>query len=105
MRTPSSRTSHAPSRAPLRQSGGGHRHIPDAAFGCRRAGCVERGVVPEDLYLQCGELRPGVDAELVGERPGDPAVGRQRVGLPPGPVQRGDQQPPQPLAERVDRDE
>ena len=52
-----------------------------------------------------GQRGPGVDAQLVGQHPGDAAVRGQRVGRAPRPVQRRDQQRPQPLAQRVLRDQ
>jgi hypothetical protein len=61
--------------------------------------------VGEDLSLEGDQVRPRVDAELVGEHPAHPPVRRQGVRLPPGPVQRGDQQRPQPLAEGMDGDQ
>ena len=45
--------------------------------------------------------RPGVDAQLVGQAVADFGVGVQGVGLPPGPVEREDEQFPQALAQRV----
>jgi hypothetical protein len=66
---------------------------------------AERGIVHEHLVGQVGEGRAGVDAELVGERPGDAAVGGQRVGASACPVERHDQQRPQALAQRVFGDE
>ncbi len=59
----------------------------------------------EHLPLQRRQLGAGVDAQLVGEQPGDPAVRGQRVGLPARPVQRRDQQRPQPFPQRMDRDQ
>ena len=46
---------------------------------------------------------PGLEAELVRQPGADPLVGRQRVGLAPRAVQRGDQQLPQALPVRVGR--
>ena len=51
----------------------------------------------------CCSSRSRVEAELVGQQVPDPLVGRQRVGLASGPVQRGDQQLPQAFLERVRR--
>ena len=58
----------------------------------------------EDLLLELAQARPGIEAELVGEQGPDALVGRQRVGLAAGPVQRGDQQLPQAFPIRVGRD-
>ena len=54
--------------------------------------------------LELLQLRSGVEPELVGQLRPDPLVRRQRVGLAPRPVQRGDQQLPQAFLERVRRD-
>ncbi len=58
----------------------------------------------QDLLLELLQLRSGVEAELVGQAVADPLVGGQRVGLAAVPVQRGDQQHPQALLERVGGD-
>ena len=57
----------------------------------------------QDLLLELLQLRSGVEAELVGQLVPDPLVRRQRIGLATGSVQRGDQQLPQALLERVRR--
>ena len=68
-----------------------------------RRGDAERRVVDQDLLLELLQLRSRVEAELVGQLVPDPLVRRQRIGLASGPVQRGDQQLPQALLERVRR--
>ena len=65
---------------------------------------AERRVVPEDLLLELLQPRPGLEPELVGQPGPHALVGRQRVGLAPRPVERGDQQLPQALLVRVRRD-
>jgi hypothetical protein len=78
-------------------------------FGRRPPGAArhrgERVVVGQHLPFERGQLRAGVDAQLVRQQSGHPAMGRQRVGLPARPVQRRHQQRPQPLAQRVGRDQ
>ena len=65
---------------------------------------TRRDLLRKDVPLQPLESRPGVEAELVSQLGPDPLVGGQRVGLPPGPVERRDEQLPQALMERVLRD-
>jgi hypothetical protein len=62
---------------------------------------VQPLVVVEDPRLQLPQARPRLDPELLNEVLAGSLVRRQRVGLSPGPVQRGHQQRPQPLPERV----
>jgi hypothetical protein len=69
----------------------------------RRA--LKRRVLREDRALQCGDLRPGFEAELGDEcRPqlGEPGEG---LALPAGAVERAHVQSAQPLAQRVTRHE
>ncbi len=61
----------------------------------------ERGILAEDLRLQGLQLHPRIQPQLIVEQPLDPAVGGKRIRLPTGLVERGDQQPPQTLAERM----
>ena len=56
-------------------------------------------VLPEDRLLQRGELRTGVDPELLGEHPLDAVDGPQRLGLPARLVLGQRQQLPAPLAQ------
>ena len=69
----------------------------------RRRG-AERGVVPEDLALELLQARARVEPEVLGEPCADALVGRERIGLAAGAVERGDQQRPQPLLVGRDRD-
>ena len=75
------------------------RQVP--GLGGRRAECR---VVVEDPPLELLQRRSGFEAELVGEPGADPLVRGQRVGLAARPVQRGDQQLPQPFLVGVARD-
>ena len=60
-----------------------------------------RDLLPQHRSLELAQLLAGLDAQLLRQyRPG-PAVRGQRIGLPPAPVQREHQKPPQPLAERI----
>ena len=54
--------------------------------------------------LELLQLRPRVEPELLGQLVLDPLVRREGVRLAAGSVQRGDQQLPQALLERVRRD-
>ena len=88
------------------QSGRHRREVAPLASGPARCGRL-RGrcdVLRQDVPLQLLQGRPGVEAELVTQLGPDALVGRQRVGLPPGPVERRDEQLPQALMERVLRD-
>ena len=67
-------------------------------------GGADRCILGEDALLDQLELRARVKAELVGEVLANALVGSQRIGLPPCAVQRGDQQFPQGLLERVRHD-
>jgi hypothetical protein len=85
-------------------------HGPDRRRHCLgRAGepdltVDENDDVPRALQqigVQFAELRTRVDAELFGEHRPDVVEDRERVGLPAGPVERGDQVVAQRLAQRV----
>ena len=85
-----------------------------ATAGCRRRrapgrdrrtpGGIERAVVGQDLSLDLLQLRAGFEAELVGQSIADSLVRGQGVGLAAIAVERGDQQHPQALLERVGGD-
>ena len=64
---------------------------------------IEQRVLGQDPLLELAAAGAGVETELVGQLGPDPLVGRQRVGLAPGSVQRGDQQLPQALLVRSGR--
>ena len=85
--------------APSRSDEGGDLRLPTdelsdrSTAGCRprvvigrvpARGPAERGVVDQDLSLELLQLRPGVEAELVGQLVPDPLVRGQRVGLAAG---------------------
>ena len=53
--------------------------------------------------MQLAQLRAGLDGELGDQDVAQLPVGAQRVGLPPGPVQREHPLVPEPLAERMGR--
>ena len=59
----------------------------------------------QDRPLELAESRAGLDPELVLERDTALAEYLERLGLAAGPVERRHQLRPQPLAERVLRDE
>ncbi len=78
-----------------------------ATAGSRPRGAIgkaESRVVVEDLSLELLQPRSRLEAELVGEPGADPLVRGERVGLAARPVERGDQQLPQPLLVGVGRD-
>ena len=62
---------------------------------CRATRRAERLVVNEDQLLELLQLRPRVEAELIGQMDPHPPVRGQCIGLASGPVLRGDQQFPQ----------
>ena len=63
---------------------------------------VQSRSMPQDVVLQLGELRAGIEAELVREPVAELLEGGQRVRLAPGPVQAHHQQGPQPFPQRID---
>ena len=58
---------------------------------------VERGVLREDRVVEPAQLRPGLDADLLHQRRARLAVGLERLGLAPRPVQREHAAAVQPL--------
>ena len=62
---------------------------------------VECGVLAQDRVVQAAELGRRLDADLVDQSPPRVAIGLERLGLPPAPVQREHPLPVEPLAERV----
>ena len=58
-------------------------------------------IVLEDLALQLDELRPGLEAELVGESLPAGLEQRQRLCLPPRPIESEHELAERPLAERL----
>ena len=79
--------------------------------GQRRGQVIPRGrrrggdLLAQDRLLQPAQVLPRLQPQLRGQQFTGPPVGRQRVGLAFGPVQRQHQQPPQPLPHRVLRDQ
>ena len=59
----------------------------------------------QDVSFQRAQLGPGFEAEFVPQQRPYPRARRQRVGLAPGPVQGGDEDVPEPFAQRVLGDE
>ena len=64
-----------------------------------------RNLLPQHRLLQPAQLLPRFQPQLGGQHVPGPPVGRQRISLPLGPVQRQHQQPPQPLPQRILRDQ
>ena len=62
---------------------------------------VERGVLGEDLLLQAAQLGPGLDPDLLAQRPVGPAVGLERIGAAPGAVEGEHQLGVKALVERM----
>ena len=85
------------------------RPATSAGYGDRRWVGADRPVqarrLGEDLGLQRAQGRPGVDAELVGERAAGLAEGGEGVGLAVGPVEREHEQPPALLTQGVGGDQ
>jgi hypothetical protein len=71
----------------------------------RHLRAVEGRVLAEHPLVQVAQLRGGVDAGLVGQRPAGLVEGVQRLDLAPGSVQGEHLQPTQVLPERVLGDE
>ena len=67
-------------------------------LAARRRG---RDLLPQHRPLELAQLLARLDAQLLGQHRPGPAVRGQRIALPPAPVQREHQKPPQPLAERI----
>ena len=65
--------------------------------GARAPRCAERRVVAEDLALEVA-ARAGLEPQLLAQPPTGVLIGRQRVGLPPGAIEREHQLAAQPLA-------
>ena len=65
----------------------------------------ERGVVAQDRALELLQRRARLDPELLHEQPPPLAVGRERVRLAPGPVQRRHQLTARLLPQRLLLDE
>jgi len=82
----------------MRPPGGKHRPPGDKHSACR-AGTV----LGQQLGVELAQLGTGVDAQLPGDGvPGLP-VDLERLGVPPGTVQRPHQQQPQPFPQRLVR--
>ena len=104
-----SRSDRATSSAVATDELDGHRRqVADGVVPVDRdrrvPGGIERRVVDQDLLLELLQLRAGFEAELVGQPIADPLVRGQGVGLAAAAVERGDQQHPQALLERVGGD-
>ena len=82
-----------------------NRRLGRRAGARTRGGQVQARILTEDAQLELPERRPGVDAELLDERPAAALEPMQRVGLPAAAVQREHQLAAQAFAKRVLRDE
>ena len=69
--------------------------------GVTGRGRVQRRILAEHGALEPPQLRPRVNAELIGQHGPGPLIGPERVTLSPGPVQGDDQLPPQALPQRM----
>ena len=65
----------------------------------------QRDVLRENRLLECAQVRARLDAEILDETVAGLVVGRERVGLPAGPVERQHEQAAQALAIRLLGDE
>ncbi|GAA2943095.1 hypothetical protein GCM10020227_07260 [Streptomyces flavovirens] len=79
--------------------GRGGRAVLDGGRGRLRQ--HESGLVAQDVLVEPGQRRAGIDAELVGEELADPGVLVQCLGLPAGAVQGEHELPVEGLAQRV----
>ena len=84
---------------------GRRRRATASGLRLRRRGRVEGRVLPEDPLLQVLEPARRLDPELLDVDAPRVAVGRERLGLPAGAIERQHQLPEQPLAERMLGDE
>jgi hypothetical protein len=78
--------------ASLRPPGPPPRSSPAAGRG-------QGGVLAQDAALELAQRRAGLDTQVAGQDGAQVAIGAQRFGLAPGPVQRQHPVRPQPLAE------
>ena len=94
------------SRRPTSSDRGGAGPARPAAgsSGCGSR-CEQPRVLGEHGPFQVAQLGAGVDAQLLAQQLGAPPAGVQRLGLPVGLVERGDQPGPQPFPQRVLRDQ
>ena len=82
---------------------GGRRSV--RRLGGRGLGEIERRVVREDALVQLVQLGAGLHADLLDERGARLAIRRERLRLPPGPVQREHPLRVQVLAQGIRCDE
>ena len=80
-------------------------HLVVVVLERRRRDPDERALLAEDRAVERLQLRAGLDAELLDERPARVVVGRERLRLAAAAVERQHQLPAQPLAQRVRADE
>ena len=66
---------------------------------------VEGGVLAQDRLLELLQRPARLDPELLRQRPPGVPVGLERVGLPAAAIEREHQLSPEPLAERMPRDQ
>ena len=85
---------------PAQETGQPDRQVVQLA--ARRRG---RDLLPQHRLLQGLQFLAGLDPQLTGQHRAGPPVGGQRISLPPAPVQRQHQQPPQPLPHRIPGDQ
>ena len=101
-RSSASRPTSGVSASGMRRAGSG---APVAAPGPAAAGGASEGSWAEDRRLQPAQLRARFEAELLAQELAALLEDPERVGLPPGAVQREHQQPAEPLAQRMGGDE
>ena len=88
-------------RGTARAGSGGGRVVGNQLRGDGRGRGGLGELLPEDRLGEGPQLRRRVDAQLVGQPAAQPVVQRERVRLPPAPIERDHEQPVQPLAQRV----
>jgi hypothetical protein len=82
-------------------AGPGDRRARGGRGTCGAAGGLQVGSVSEDVALESTQLRPGLNADLLGQDAAGVGQRAQRVGLAAGPVEGERKVAPEPFVERV----
>ena len=79
--------------------------LPPLLDGRQHGGEIQLGILTEDRLMQLPQLDARLDPELLHERLPRIAIGVERIGLPPRPVEREHELSAQALAEAMLEDE